>query len=202
MKQRPDLPDSAPSPDDLALETREGLPEALRVLLEHYPRQGWSRDPGFDGLIRFWLDRHTMFRRLLTEMEGVTEQLLDRQREPQVFAQAVARYGGMFVNGLHEHHMIEDAHYFPKLVLKDPRIARGFEMLDADHHALDGHLNAFADDANAALRIRDDRDRLQDEAGRFRSSLGAMAQLLDRHLTDEEDLIVPVILKFGSADMG
>ena len=188
--------------DDLALETRDGLPEALQVLLDSYPRTGWTRDPGFDGLIRFWLDRHMMFRRLMDEMQSNTDALLDRKREAGAFAQGVARYGGMFVNGLHEHHMIEDAHYFPRLVLKDPRIARGFEMLDADHHALDGHLNAFADDANATLRVRDDRDRLQDEAGRFRSSLGDMARLLDRHLTDEEDLIVPVILKFGSADLG
>ncbi|MBS1303093.1 hemerythrin domain-containing protein [Loktanella sp. SALINAS62] len=187
---------------DLSLESRDGLPDALRVLLDSYPREGWTRDPGFNGLISFWLDRHMMFRRLMAEMQSGTERLLDRKDDPQGFARQLSRYGGMFVNGLHEHHMIEDSHYFPRLQLKDDRIARGFEILDADHHALDGHLNAFAEGANATLRQIDDRDRLQNEAGAFRDRLNEMARLLNRHLVDEEELIVPVILKFGSDDLG
>ena len=192
---------SAPA-QDLALETRDGLPDALRVLLDAYPRQGWSQDPGFDGLIRFWLDRHLMFRRLLAEMQAGTDRLLDRNADPRAFAGQVSRYGGMFVNGLHEHHMIEDAHYFPKLQAKDDRVARGFEILDADHHALDGHLAAFVDSANGVLSRLDDRNVMQDNAATFRASLGDMERLLNRHLTDEEDLIVPVILKYGSSDLG
>ncbi|MCB5199602.1 hemerythrin domain-containing protein [Loktanella sp. TSTF-M6] len=188
--------------DKTDLDTRKGLPDALRVLLETYPRDGWTRDPGFDGLIRFWLDRHMMFRRLMAEMETGTELLLDRKTAPDAFARQLSRYGGMFVNGLHEHHTIEDAHYFPRLRAKDKRIDRGFDILDADHHALDGHLNAFADTANATLRQLDDRDRLQSQAGAFRDRLSDMARLLNRHLIDEEELIVPVILKFGSADLG
>ena len=186
---------------ELDLETRTGLPDALRILLKDYPREDWTLDPGFDALIKFWLDRHLMFRRLMERMQTGTEALIDRKLEAQPFAQELSRYGGMFVNGLHEHHMIEDAHYFPRLVKKDPRIERAFEILDADHKALDGYLNAFADGANATLRQLDDRDRLQDEAGRFVGNLEQMARFLDRHLTDEEDIIVPVILKFGSSDL-
>ena len=187
---------------DLALETRDGLPDALRVLLEAYPRQGWTQHPGFDGLIRFWLDRHLMFRRLLAEMQSGTEGLLDRNIDPRAFAGQVSRYGGMFVNGLHEHHTIEDTYYFPKLQARDDRVARGFDILDADHHALDGHLAAFVGSANGVLSRLDDRDVLQDNAATFRASLGDMERLLNRHLTDEEDLIVPVILKYGSSDLG
>ena len=52
--------------NNLALADRKKLPDALRVLLEDYPRDGWELDPGFDGLVRFWLDRHLMFRRLMS----------------------------------------------------------------------------------------------------------------------------------------
>ncbi|RYH02169.1 hemerythrin domain-containing protein [Salipiger sp. IMCC34102] len=186
---------------DVALETRTALPDALRVLLAEYPREGWTVDPGFDELIKFWLDRHLMFRRLMERMETGTEALIDRKVDERAFAQELSRYGGMFVNGLHEHHMIEDAHYFPRLVKKDARIERAFDILDADHKALDGHLNAFAEGANATLRQVGDRDLLQDEAGRFQGNLSTMARFLDRHLTDEEEIIVPVILKFGSSEL-
>jgi len=47
------------------LRHRKGLPDALRVLLEQYPRALWESHQNFDGLTRFWLERHLMFRRAL-----------------------------------------------------------------------------------------------------------------------------------------
>lgn len=188
-------------PHDTNLATRDGLPEALGVLLAAYPRDGWTQDPGFDGLIKFWLDRHVMFRRLLIALTQTTQTLLDGQSDPARFATELSRYGGMFVNGLHEHHTIEDSYYFPKLIGHDPRIARGFDILDADHHALDAQLGAFVETAQAALGPHDDRAALQDDAGRVLAQLGGLERLINRHLLDEEDLIVPVLLRFGSPQM-
>ena len=187
---------------DLALESRKGLPDPLRILLEEYPRAGWERDPGFDGLIRFWLDRHIMFRRTLDELRKGTEALIDRDESPERHRILVSRYGGMFVNGLHEHHMIEDTYYFPKLAQRDTRVARGFDILDRDHHAIDGHLNAFVAGANAVIAQVADRDALQNTAGAFRDQLVSLERNLNRHLLDEEDLIVPVILKYGTEGLG
>lgn len=184
--------------NNLALETREGLPDALRVLLAEYPRAGWETDPGFDELTRFWLDRHLMFRKILAAMTQTTETLLDRDMDPQAFANATSRYGGMFVEQLHHHHTVEDTHYFPQLMGKDDRLARGFDILDADHHAIDRHLADFVDDANGALRALSDRDALQGAAGTFHATLTRVTGLLDRHLTDEEELIVPIILRYGA----
>ncbi|SEM70154.1 Hemerythrin HHE cation binding domain-containing protein [Loktanella fryxellensis] len=187
---------------DLTLEHRDGLPDALRVLLDAYPRQGWTQHTQFDGLISFWLDRHLMFRRLLSEMQSNTEALLDRKIEVASFANKISRYGGQLVNGLHDHHTIEDTYYFPKLQARDTRIARGFDILDADHHALDGHLSAFVAGANGLLTRLDDRGVVQDNAATFKAALNDMDRLLNRHLTDEEDLVVPVMLKYGSSDLG
>lgn len=188
--------------DELALISREKLPDALRVLLADYPRDAWQNDPGFDGLIRFWLDRHLMFRRLMAEMGSVTDKLLDRKLTPDQFAANLSRYGGMFVNGLHEHHTIEDSVYFPKLMQKDKRISRGFDILDADHHALDTFLASFVTTANGVLQASGPRDALQDKAGAFQAELARLEKLLNRHLVDEEELVVPVLLRYGSRDFG
>ncbi len=192
--------------DPLALDTRTdagaGLPEALRLLLADYPRDGWAADPQFHGLVSFWLERHQMFRKLLGILREDTALLLDRQSEPATFAARLGRFGGMFVNELHGHHQIEDQHYFPLLAQKDARIIRGFDILDSDHHALDGLLDDFVKGANGVLQRRDERATLQTAAGRFASDLDRLERLIDRHLTDEEDLIVPVILRHGTAGLG
>jgi hypothetical protein len=136
------------------LDQRAGLPEALRILLDTHPRESWQAHPDFHGLVSFWLERHMMFRQLMEHMGRETEAFLDGNREAQGFAQGVARYGGLFVNQLHGHHQIEDHHYFPLLRQKDARIERGFDLLDADHHALDGILNRSWSRRTARYRAR------------------------------------------------
>ena len=186
----------------LALEDRDGLPDALRILLDAYPRQGWTQDPGFDELIQFWLERHQMFRKLLATMTSETQALLDDIAQAPHFAAATARYGGMFVNGLHEHHHVEDDFYFPRLRAKAPQIDRGFDILDKDHHALDRHLSDFVSTANDMLSVRDAPEKLKPAADNFLTQLEVLTGLLNRHLIDEEELIVPIILKFGAPDLG
>lgn len=184
--------------DDLSLDLRSGLPDALRVLLAEYPREGWAADANFQGLVVFWLDRHMSFRRLLGLMQADTEKLLDRSLDRSRFASTLNQLGGRFVNDLHGHHQIEDQHYFPRLAARETRLARGFEILDRDHHAIDGHLAGFVRSANDVLQHHVDRSTLQDAAGRFRADLLRLEGFLNRHLIDEEELIVPIILRHGA----
>ena len=142
-----------------------------------------------------------MFRRMLELMTSETEAMLDAG-EAARFGQAVSRIGSRFVGELQMHHQIEDAHYFPVLARRDRRIERGFEILDKDHHALDGYLAGFVSSANetlGALATHDDPKRLV--AG-FGEELSRLARLLGRHLEDEEDLVVPVILAYGAEGLG
>lgn len=183
------------------LDTRPGLPEPLRLLLQTHPRESWQAHPQFHGLVSFWLERHMMFRQLMAHMSRETEGFLDGNRDPRAFAQGIARYGGLFVNQLHGHHQIEDHHYFPLLREKDARIARGFDLLDADHHALDGILNRFVGQANAAIEAAGGADP-RTAAAALGGGLGDLERLIGRHLEDEEDLIVPVILAHGADGLG
>lgn len=183
------------------LASRPGLPDALRVRLAEYPRTGWDAHPHVDGLVRFWLDRHLAFRNLLAAMTADAQAVLDGRMEAEAYASRLSRLGGRFVGDLHGHHHIEDDHYFPLLAAMDPRLAQGFDLLDADHHAIAAHLERFTDTANAVLRGWQGPG-LRDAAGGFLQVLGDSAHLLDRHLTDEEDLIVPVILHHGPDRLG
>jgi iron-sulfur cluster repair protein YtfE (RIC family) len=178
------------------LENRKGLPDALRVLADALPRAGWEAHPNFDALIRFWLDRHLMFRDVLGRLRTGSALYLDRQVDPGRHAAETARYAGFLLNELHGHHGIEDHHYFPALIGLDRRLVRGFELLDSDHQALDGHIHAMAGTTNAflsRLREADERDR----GAELAAALTRFETFLDRHLTDEEDLVVPVILTYA-----
>jgi hemerythrin-like domain-containing protein len=189
-------------PEALALDRREGLPEALTVLLAEHPRAGWADDPGFAGLVQFWMERHAMFRELSGMLTGEARAAEAGRLDPARFAARLSRFGGLFVQELHGHHLIEDHQYFPVLTRLEPRLERGFSLLDADHHALDPWLARLAERANAAIgAARADRG-LGDAAGPLAEDLGAFAGLLERHLTDEEDLVVPVLLRHKGAGLG
>ncbi len=179
----------------MSLETRQGLPDALRILVNDYPRDLWQSHRNFDALTRFWLDRHLGFRAMLADIRQSTEAFLDGSVDHRRFAGQSSRAVGGLLGDLQGHHQIEDQHYFPLLAAAEPRLARGFDLLDADHQALDLHIHRMADATNAMLR------HLAAASPDGRTAAGALLTLtagfdrfINRHLLDEEDLVVPVIL--------
>ena len=174
---------------DYSLHTRSGLPEPLRVLVEEIPREAWQAHPEFGGLVAFWLERHLLFRRLLATLEADVQALIDRQIGFDTYAPRLTRFAGLLVSELHGHHRIEDQHYFPRLAQFDSRLGPGFDLLDADHQALDGLLHDTSGATHAMLE--------GGAPGRFADHLDGFGRLLNRHLQDEEDLVVPVVLKSG-----
>lgn len=187
------------STDPNALAARAALPDALRVLAEAWPRDEWEAHRHFDGLVRFWMERHMMFRKIMGMMQEDARAVIDGKMSDREYANRLSRFGGMFVNELHGHHQIEDIHYFPKLQAIEASVAAGFDILDKDHHAIDDELARFVKGANAVLQKLDDPKTMRDRVGRFETDLTGVAALLDRHLIDEEELVVPVILKHGPA---
>lgn len=175
---------------DTSLDKRTGLPDALRALVGGPGRADWQAHPGFGPLTRFWLDRHMMFRRLLGELRADATARADGALSAQAHAPRLVRLGGLFLQELHGHHGIEDQVYFPKMVAAAPGLQRAFDLLDADHHRLHEALDGLAADANALLRGEAGPAALED--GLYR-----MDRFLDRHLTDEEEVVVPVILRLG-----
>jgi hemerythrin-like domain-containing protein len=189
------MPLRPPSVGELPLDVRDGLPDELRVLLTELPRDSWSNHPDFNGLTAFWIERHMLFRKLLTLMKSDAEDLISHAMDPEKFRGRLSHLGSTFVNQLHGHHRVEDDQFFPQLEALEMRLQRGFEMLDRDHHALDGLLSTFTDQANAVLAETADDKNLRERTAQFRRDLKGLNRLIERHLTDEEDLVLPIILK-------
>jgi hemerythrin-like domain-containing protein len=93
--------------------------------------------------------------------------------------------------------MIEDHQYFPLLAKRDGRLKRAFTMLDKDHHALDGLINRFIEETNTVLQGLHEGKDVNDLLGRYEPTLTRFNTLIERHLFDEEDIIVPVLLEYG-----
>jgi hemerythrin-like domain-containing protein len=179
---------------DFALATRLHLPTEYQLILADYPREGWQGHADFNGLAAFWLDRHLDFRQVLQQLRTEAEARIDGSVEPAAYAARLQQSGSRFLNGLIGHHQIEDDAYFPELARLEPSIARGFEMLEADHHALHSLIDEFAEGGNAVLMAAEEAAAREATAA-FHRHLGAFQRLLARHLDDEEDLVLPVVLK-------
>lgn len=186
----------APMHDPLALAARAGLPDDLRYLLGRHPRDTWDGRLGEVG--RFWLSRHAMFRQAQGLLLEETRAFVAGQTDPQRFAPRFGRVAGFLLGELDTHHTVEDHHYFPRLVRLEPRLQRGFDLLDADHHALHDTLETVADRANTLLHKINDSDA----AERAAEAIAGLGRLLDRHLADEEDIVAPVLLQHGEVGLG
>lgn len=188
---------------NLALSYRKELPDALRVLLDDFPRDAWADHPNYSELIAFWLDRHLMFRRLTQNLRLNARSALDRTISTDDYRQRLAHVGGVLLHELHGHHQIEDRHYFPVMATLDRRVRAGFVLLDKDHHELNGLLAGFADRASTVLSANpNDKATFQDKIGEFQDQLSAFEPQLIRHLVDEEELVVPLLLKYAPDQFG
>lgn len=172
-----------------------GLPDEMRVLLERYPRESWEAHPGFREKTRHWLGAHRMFRQMAEIIRRDAEGYLDAQVAPEDYAAQLSRVGGALVSNLHGHHGWEDRSYFPELSAADPRFDAGLEVLERDHADLDVVLETFTRTANRAIKlIQLDEAQARDEIGALRGTAETIEAFLKRHLTDEEELAVPIIL--------
>lgn len=171
------------------------MPTEMRALLTEYPRDSWPEHPGFKDKTRQWLSAHQMFRDLGETLRLNAETYLDRGVDADGFGRILSRYGNVLVRNLHGHHHWEDHSYFPELSEADPRFDRGLEILEKDHEALDVVLGEFTQTANRTLKLLQlDETSARDEAGELHGISQRIEAFLDRHLGDEEELAVPIIL--------
>lgn len=189
--------------DALALARRNGWPEDLRVLLARYPREQWQGHVNLGEMARFWLSRHAMFRELAGMIGEIERQFREGTLAPAEFPRQFVPRLQFLLSQLEVHHQIEDLHYFPIFRAADERLARGFDVLEGDHHAIHADMAATADSANALLRaLTGATQALRRYGDAYADASGALLKGLIRHLDDEEDLIVPLILDRGEDALG
>lgn len=91
---------------------------------------------------------------------------------------------------VHQHHSIEDRRYFPYFLSLYPQLKAGFAILERDHLRLDALLDELQT-LNNALANSEDEDKALAE--RLHHTLVASSILLSHHLSDEEDLVIPIL---------
>lgn len=186
--------------DGEGLLKRHGLPDDLKFLLDRFPRSEWVGHTNLEGMASFWLQRHDMFRELGAMLTNAIVEYREGRTTPQEFAQFFAPRLNFFLSNLDGHHRIEDDVYFPAFVRAESRLKRGFDILDADHHLIHEALEQNAETANAFLQTLDGAiDRQRFAADAYGSANERLIHMLARHLDDEEDLIIPLILDRGDS---
>ncbi len=183
--------------------TRAGLPEDQRFLLETYPRDEWRAHPTIHGMAGFWLQRHDGFRDMGRVLTGAISDYREGRTDAEGFARFFAPRLNHFLGNLDGHHNVEDHHYFPIFAAAESRLRRGFEILDGDHHMIHDALERNAGTANAFLAaLKADDDTRRRAADAYAGENDRLVAMLMRHLDDEEDLIIPLILDRGDRELG
>ena len=180
------------------IDTRTGWPDELRTLLDRYPRDCWRKNG--NQMTEFWLDKHDYFRQQSKAMSEMAANLRNERLQPAEFASWLAPRLQSFLSSLHGHHQIEDFHYFPAFREAESSLAPGFDVLAADHELMHKAISDIVEKTNTFLTtLSDESANVRDAQKRAAESYIETSELafrrLVRHLSDEEDLIIPIMLK-------
>jgi len=194
------MPDT---PASLDLNARHGWPDELQVLLKQHPRETWPGHVNLGRLCRFWLDIHNGFRGYAAMLKDSASQFREGRVTPERFRAEFAPRLQVFLSHLNGHHQIEDFQFFPLFSAAEPRLVRGFEVLETDHDVIHAEMDRLVETSNGFMQASDtDRDGLRHAGDAFANSGNRLIKMLDRHLGDEEDLIVPLILERSEGALG
>lgn len=187
----------------LDLDSRTGWPDELRIFLDRYPRPVWPTHANLGAMSRFWLEIHDGFRDLGRTLEAGAADFREGRMDAAAYRAWFAPRLRRFLSHLEMHHQIEDHQFFPLFGAAEPRLLRGFEVLESDHGVIHHSMDLVVDAANGLLQAQEnDRDRLLVAADRYAEAGDQLLTQLRHHLDDEEDLIIPLILDRGEGPLG
>ena len=137
-----------------------------------------------------WLKVHTNIRKRQRILVQISESYISGEFDWSEYRSQILKRINMHVLKLHQHHEVEDEGFFPEFVSMYPKLAPAFEILGHDHE----YLNELLD----KLQIQNDqlaRSEVEDKAlaDASHKTLEAVTDLLQQHLTDEEDLVIPIL---------
>ncbi|MGJ8535353.1 MAG: hemerythrin domain-containing protein [Alphaproteobacteria bacterium] len=175
---------------------RDGLPSSVQETLLESTRSEWQNHPRFGGKANFFMTIHRDLLNGAAQLSSGIEKLLDVP--PDDMGEAVERmnllpFSKNLIGFAHHHHEIEDHGYFPQLGLMYPELNRGFSLLDGDHKILDAAL----DETQLALNKLDGAMVTRDQLAELHTGSEALENILNRHIWDEEEVIIPIFLRHG-----
>lgn len=173
---------------------RDGLPKAIRPTLLEQTKSDWKSHPRFAGKAQFFMNIHRQLLDGADWLAATSGKLLDLPTSilrDQIRTAGVSEHGQQLLQFAHGHHEIEDHGYFPQFIRIYPQLERAMALLDDDHQVLDETLGGV----EAALRKL--RGPTRDSIAELHSNATALKKIMHRHITDEEEIIIPIFLRHG-----
>lgn len=184
------------------VEQRDCIAQALREQMFDLPREQWAANPRMGGEPGFWLEIH---KGLLTASATLPRWIEQFQQEEdpvrmQAIAGQISGLGQQLVHHAHGHHHIEDHHFFPVFLRMFPQLEHPLELLDGDHKVLAEVLDDL-EKATAGFPVtpqgseREQREAWMRGADILLPAAKRLDALFIRHIGDEEEICIPVMLK-------
>ena len=184
------------------LATRDGISDDIAYLRSRYPKGDWTKHVNFGQLCDFWLHVHQSLRAEGAAVERIIADFREGRLDAHAFPDRFVPALNQFLGHLDGHHRIEDSVYFPKFRALDPRMERGFDLLEADHHAIHAALETTVNSARGLLASLTRPTPDARAADGHADHAATLTVLLLRHLADEEDLVIPAMLEHGERRVG
>ena len=90
---------------------------------------------------------------------------------------------------------MEDHSFFPETPRLDDYFQHAINVLENDHEALRHFLADFANDANQLIKMTTLKPvQMRSETDALHEHSQTIGVFLDRHLADEEQIVIPIIL--------
>jgi hemerythrin-like domain-containing protein len=173
---------------------RENLSPEIRETLLEATRDQWAGHPRYHGKANFFMSIHRDLLNGSAQLSKALKQLLDMpedELEESGAVPGIRNFGGRLISFAHHHHQIEDHGYFPQFTLLYPNLDRAMKLLDGDHRVLEEALH----DTESALHQLANGRVSHDGLGDLYRGSKALDKILNRHIWDEEDVIIPIFLK-------
>src|SRR5690349_18816164 len=102
-----------------ALDRRDGLPAAFRLLEPGCPRSAWST-MALHPMAQHWLDIHGWFRGQIGDLEALGSAWREGAIDAAAYRVAATPRLRQLLDNLHHHHTLETEQAFPMLTVAEP----------------------------------------------------------------------------------
>ena len=171
------------------------MPDSIQAQLLKPSRENWSRHSRYDGKAKFFIDIHSrilaMNQGLIQNLEKVLNNSPEAANSHPILHETLVLGDGL-IQFAHHHHHIEDDHYFPQFIQLEPKLEDAVRLLDGDHNA----LSVTLDDTERTLKQTTYAEKPYSSLGLLHERAIDLNKLISRHLLDEEEIIIPILLKY------
>ena len=174
------------------LRHRTKLPREWLYLAREFPRERWP-ELSPNSTAAHWLDMHEGFRFVQRHLSELGRAWREQRIEFAPFRDRFVSGLGQYLHGMQVHHRVESTAYFPQFQAIEPRLSRGFDLLETDHHEIDRILFELAEAGRSLRAVDPDSDGARGTAEKAIGIVEGSTTPIARHLLDEEDLVIPLL---------